>query len=129
MKKTIDQMEKFVDQYNIALLEGARKNDSREKTEDHDERCHALKASCSKSHVFLIDLGASNHMVASKESFSSLQIIDGMSIHMGDGTQIQAKGKGSIKLKHGVFRNVLNVPSLGANLLFVYQMTHTGSPN
>ena len=47
---------------------------------------------------------------------------------MGDDTQIRAEGKGSIKLKHGVFRNVLYVPSLVANLLFIYNMTHVGSP-
>ena len=68
-------------------------------------------------------------MVASRESFSSLQTTDGPNIRMGDDTQIRAEGKGSIKLKHGVFRNVLYVPSLATNLLFVYQMTHTGSPN
>ena len=67
-------------------------------------------------------------MVASKESFYSLQNNDGTSIHMGDDTQIRAEGKGSIQIKHGVFRNVLYVPSLAANLLSVYQMTHTGSP-
>ena len=128
MKKTIDQMTKILEQHNISLLEGARKIGYGYKTEDHDERFHALKAICSKSHSFLIDLGASNHMVASRESFSSLQNTDGLSIHMGDDTQIRAEGKGSIKLKHGVFKNLLYVPSLAANLLYVYQMTHTGSP-
>ena len=49
-------------------------------------------------------------------------------MHMGDDTQIQAVGKGSVQFEHGVFKNVLYVPSLEANLLFVYQMTHTGSP-
>ena len=88
MKNTNDQMEKILEQHNISLLEGARKTDSGEETEDHDEICHALKASCSKSHAFLIDLGASNHMVASRESFSSLQSNDSMDIHMGDDTQI-----------------------------------------
>ena len=47
---------------------------------------------------------------------------------MGDDTQIQDEGNGSIKLEHGVFKNVFYVPSLAAILLFVYQMTHTGSP-
>ena len=51
-----------------------------------------------------------------------------MSIHMGDDTQIRAEGKGSIKLKHGMFKDVLYVPSLATNLLSVYQMTHNGPP-
>ena len=118
-------MSKLLDQHIISLLEDARKDDYGDKTEDHDERFHALKASFSKSRAFLIDSRASNHMVASKESFSSLQLIDGPSIHMGDDTQIQAEGKGSIKLEHGVFKNVLYVPSLATNLLSIYHMTHT----
>ena len=67
-------------------------------------------------------------MVAYKESFSSLKHTDDPSIHIGDDTQIQAEGKGSIKLEHGVFKNVLYVPSLAKNLLSVYQMTHTSPP-
>ena len=43
-------------------------------------------------------------------------------------SKVQTKGKGSIKLEHGKFKDVLYVPSLAAILLFVYQMTHTGSP-
>ena len=50
-----------------------------------------------------------------------------MIIHMDDDTQIRVEGKGSIKLKHGVFKDVLYVPSLATNLLFVYQMKHTSS--
>ena len=96
MKKTIDQMRKLLEQHNIALPEGARNTNFGENTEDRDERCHALNASCSKSHAFLIDLGASNHLVASRESFSPLQLTDGPSIHMGNDTQIRTEGKGSI---------------------------------
>ena len=47
---------------------------------------------------------------------------------MGNNSQIRAKGKGSIKLEHGKFKDVLYVPSLAANQLSVYQMTHTSSP-
>ena len=41
---------------------------------------------------------------------------------------VSNKGKGSVKLEHGRFKDVLFVPSLDSNLLSVYQMTHTGSP-
>ena len=37
-------------------------------------------------------------------------------------------GKGRIDIDHGSLNDVLYVPSLVANLLSVYQMTHTGSP-
>ena len=128
MKKTIDHMSRVLEQHNISLPKGARKDDSGDKTEDH-ERCHALKAGFSKSHAFLIDSRASNHMVASKELMSSLQTTNGLSIHMGDDTQIQAEGKGSIKLKHGMLKDEIYMPYLVANLLSVYQMTHTGPKN
>ena len=66
-------------------------------------------------------------MVASKESFSSLDLTDGPSIHMVDDSHIPYVGKGTIQFEHGVFNNVLYVPFLAANLLYVYQMTHNGS--
>ena len=47
---------------------------------------------------------------------------------MGYHSQIPAEERGSVRAKHGEFKNVLYVPSLAANLLFVYQMTHVGSP-
>ena len=67
-------------------------------------------------------------MVASKDLFFSLSVKEGPTIHMGDDSQIPAAGRGTIRVKHGVFKDVLYVPSLATNLLYVYQMTHTGSP-
>ena len=67
-------------------------------------------------------------MVSSKESFTDMDLSRGPRIHMGDNSQIPEVGRGSIKIQHGDFKNVLYVPSLAANLLFVYQMTHTGLP-
>ena len=86
-------MSRLLEQHNISLPEGTDKVDSTYMTKYH-ERCHAHKAGSSKSHAFLIDLGSSNHMVASKESLSSLQFTYGPRIHMGDDTQIQVEGKG-----------------------------------
>ena len=87
-----------------------------------------MKSGLNLSKAYLIDSGASNHMVSSRESFTTLNLSGGPSIHMGDNSQILATGRGSIKIQHGEFKNLLYVPSLAANLLYVYQMTHTGSP-
>ena len=66
-------------------------------------------------------------MVSSKESFSSLDISGVPSIHMGDDSQIPAVRKGSVKFEHGVFKNVLYVPSMEANMFFIYYMTQSVS--
>ena len=66
----------------------------------------------SNTKYILIDSGALNHMVASKEYFSSLEFQGYISIYMGDDPQISLKGKGTIHLEHGSFQNVLYVPSL-----------------
>ena len=78
-------MTKLLEQDNISLPEGTRKTDSGSKSDDH-ERFHVLKAVFFKYQDFLIDYGASNHMVSSKESFYSLNIIDGPSTCMGEYT-------------------------------------------
>ena len=67
-------------------------------------------------------------MVSSRESFTTLTLSGGPSIHMGDDSQIPAIGRGSVKIQHGEFKNVLYVPCLATNFVFVYQMTHNGSP-
>ena len=85
-------------------------------------------AGLTQSKSYLIDSGASNHMVPSKESFTTLTLSGGPSIHMGYDSQIPTTGRGSIKIQHGEFKNVLYVPSLATNFLFVYQMTHTSLP-
>ena len=119
MRRTIDEMALLLKKHNITVPASTRKADHREETKEHEDALHALKASCSTTHAFLIDSGASNHMVASRESFSSLQYFDGPSIQMAKNSQLRAKGKGSIKLEHGKFKYVLYVPSLAANLLSV----------
>ena len=88
MRRTIDEMALLLKKHKIIVPPSARKADHREETVEHEETCHALKASCSTTHAFLIDSGTSNHMVASRESSSSLHYFDGPSIHMGNNSQI-----------------------------------------
>ena len=85
-------------------------------------------ASTSKSKALLIDYGASNHMMAKRDSFSSLESSKSIPIHMGDDSTIISEGQGTVDLEHGYFSNVLYVPSLASNILSVYQMTHMGVP-
>ena len=126
-KKTINDFSKLLEHNNIFLPQSARKSEEGQETEEH-ERFHALKESFSWSKAYLIDSGESNHMVASKGSFTTLDLSGGPNIHMGDNSQIPIASRRSIKIQHGEFKYVLYVPSLAANLLSVYQMTHTGSP-
>ena len=50
-------------------------------------------------------------MVSSKESLTTQDLSGGPSIHMGDNSQIPYVGRGSIKIQHDEFKNVLDVPS------------------
>ena len=84
--------------------------------------------STSKSKALLIESGASNHLMAEKDSFSSLETGKSIPIHMGDDSTIISEGQGTVDLENGFFSNVLYVLSLAANILSVYQMTHIGVP-
>ena len=83
MRRTIDKMALLLKKHNITAPASARKDDQTKDTKDTEdcfERGHALKASFSTAHAFLIDSGASNNLVTFRESFSSLQFFDGPSI-------------------------------------------------
>ena len=82
-------MSSLLKQHNISLPQGAKNHDEEPQTKD-DERCHDLKAILTQSTTYIIDYGASNHMVASKESFSTLSLSKGPNIHMRGDSQIPA---------------------------------------
>ena len=67
-------------------------------------------------------------MVAKRDLFSPMSSNVGPAVQMGDDSKLHTKGIGRIDLEHGYFSDVLYVPNLAANLLSVYQMTHTGDP-
>ena len=99
MRRQIDEMALILKKHNIFVPASTRKDDSEEEEdEEYQRKGHALKACYTSAHVFLIDSGASNHMAASIESFSSYQSFDGPSIQMGNNSVVKTKGKGSIQL-------------------------------
>ena len=127
MKKQIDMLTQLLDKNNTSLPDGAKKKEGRSNFEDN-EKFHALVASTVRSHSFIINSGDSRNMISTKESFLYLDDSKGPNIFLGDKSETESKGKGSIDFDHGSFNNVLYVPGLATNLLSVYQMTHTRSP-
>jgi hypothetical protein len=77
--------------------------------------------------VWIVDLGASHHMVATKEVYSSLDAFKGPPIPMGENSPIEVTIKGRIELTNRSFENVLHVPKFFVNLLSVYQMKNYGT--
>ena len=127
MKKKLNEATSLLERNNINLSEIFQTKENQDREYQH-ERGHALMESTSKSMALLIDYGASNNMMARKDSCSSLDTSKSIPIHVGDDSTIILKGQGTINLEHGYFSNVLYVPSLASNLLSVYQMTHTEVP-
>jgi hypothetical protein len=93
---------------------------------------HALSTSgfsfnaTSSSDEWLIDSGASYHMVKDKAIFSSFNECNTKKIFVGDDRSLNVVGSGTIQIVNGHFNDVLCVPSLSCNLLLVYQITHSG---
>ena len=110
----------LLEKNGISLPESSKKRAGGSSLDDR-ERVHALLAGTSSSPSFIIDSGASRHMVSTKDAFSSLDMLKGPSIVLGDDSLTESKGKGRIDIDHGNFNNVLYVPSLASNLLSVYQ--------
>ena len=71
-------------------------SDDGEYTEEH-EICHALKEGLTPLKDYLIDSGALNHMVSSKEYFTTFTLSEGPNTHMGDDSQILAAGEVLLK--------------------------------
>ena len=80
IKKTLDQMKDLCVQNNISLPQRAAISDDEERTEEDEMFLHA---SLCPSNAYVIDFGASNHMVSSRESFTTLTLSGGPSTHMG----------------------------------------------
>ncbi|KAK9740343.1 hypothetical protein RND81_03G028000 [Saponaria officinalis] len=84
----------------------------------------------SNKDVWQIDSGCTNHMTNNRSMFTDIDTSMNTPVRMGDGSTIEAKGKGTIAVqtKKGTryIQNVLFVPSLASNLLSVPQMMQNG---
>jgi hypothetical protein len=56
--------------------------------------------------AWIVDLGVSHHMAATKEVYSSLDACKGPPILMGDNSPVEVIDKGRIELKNESFKNV-----------------------
>ena len=119
MKKNIDEATSLLERNHINILESFRRRDHQNREPQH-EKGHALMESTLNSKALLIDSGYLNHMMAEKDSFSSLETGKSIPIHMGDDSTIILEGQGTIDLENGFFSNVLYVPSLASNILSFY---------
>ena len=106
MKKNIDEATSLLERNHINLPERFRRRDHQDREPQHDKG-HSLMESTSKSKALLIDSGALNHMMAEKDSFSSLETGKSIPIHMGDDSTIISEGQGTVDLGNGFFSNVL----------------------
>jgi hypothetical protein len=86
---------------------------------------HGLVAIDSSSDSWIIYSGASHHMAAKEEVFTSINACSSPPILMGDDTLVAVTGEGRVELPNGSFENVLHVLKLSINLRSVYQITQT----
>lgn len=84
-------------------------------------------ATTGSSQQWILDSGASYHIDSTNEQFSSLDPSKVPHIYIGDDTQVEVKGKGSVDMDDGTFENVIYVPNLSTSLLSIYQITHYGN--
>jgi hypothetical protein len=123
MRETIDDMAKQLQQHNLTVPENAKKKDDN-RTGGREQDGHDLMAITSNPSAWILNSGASNHMVASKDEFSSIEESTRSSIYLGDATPTKVCREGIVDIEGGFFTNVLNVPSLFVNILSIYNITH-----
>jgi hypothetical protein len=127
MQKKMNLMSQILHQNNLGycIPEGAKNKKPEDPNSKKGNSSHALIAINSSPDAWIVDLGALHHMAASKEVYSSLDACKGPPILMGDNSSVEVTGKGRIEVSNRGFENVLHVPKIFVNLLFVYQMTNS----
>lgn len=74
----------------------------------------------SSSNKLILNSGISNHIVVSKDYFSSLIPYTRPSMLMGDNTPMRLCREGRMHLDYRIFLNLLHVPNVSMNLLYIF---------
>jgi hypothetical protein len=124
MQKQIDIMTQILHQRNLGdhIPEGAKKKPPEDHNPNKDNYNHAFISINSSPDAWIIYLGESHHMDATKEVYSSLDACKGPPILMGDNSLVEVTYKGRIAITNKSFENVLHIPKNFVNLLSMYQM-------
>ena len=127
MKKQIDLMAQELQHNNLGnfIPEGVKKQKEEDPTPKKGNH-HALVVIDSSFDSWIIDSGATHHMVVKEKVVTSLSSCSRPPILMGDDTPVAVAREGRVELHNGSFENVLHVPNLSMNLLLVYQITQKG---
>jgi hypothetical protein len=129
MQKQIDLMSQIIYQNNLG--DHIPKGSKKKKPEDlNSKKCnysHVLIAINSSPDAWIVDFGASHHMDSLEVVYSSLDAFKGNPILMGYNSYVEVIGKGRIELTNRSFKNAMHLPKISVNLLFVYQMTNSGT--
>jgi hypothetical protein len=128
-EKKIDLMSQILHKNNLGyhIPEGAKNKKPKDPNSKKGNSSHALIAIKSSPDAWIVDSGASHHMAASEEVYSSLGACKGPPILMGDNSSVEVTDKGRIELTNGSFENVLHVPNISVNLLSMYHMRNLGT--
>jgi hypothetical protein len=122
-------MAQIIHQNNLAdrIPEGAKNKKPEDENPKKGNYIHALISINSSPNSWIVYSGASHHMAATKEIYSSLDACKGRPILMGDNSPVEVTDKGRIELTIGSFEYVVHVPKLSVNLLSMYHMKKSGT--
>jgi hypothetical protein len=122
MNKQIHKMAQLIQQNNLGyhIPKGAKKKKLEDQNLKKGNSSHSLISINSCLNGWIVDSGASHHMDSTKEVYYSLGTLKGPPILMGSKSQLEVTGKRRIELTNKIFENVLHIPKIFVNILFIY---------
>jgi hypothetical protein len=111
------------------IPKGAKKKNPEDQNPKKGNSSHDLITISSSIDAWIVDLGESHHMAATKSVYYSLDACKGPPILIGDKSPVEVTGKGRIEITNGSFENVLHIPKLSINILSMYHMKNSSTEN